>query len=135
MQSTGCNWYDKINSVLWSIGLTLLLEDPCLYSEFIKDPLDQLGAKSKSPLSLALYVNDFVYFSKDPTVEALFYCLLAKGCKVNFMGIVNWFLGVHFSWRITPSAGTVHLNQSGFLSNLVDSFSLSNRSQTPKANP
>jgi hypothetical protein len=51
------------------------------------------------------------------------------------MRIVNWFLGVHFSWWITPLTITVHLNQSGFASNLVESFSLYNRSQTPTATP
>jgi hypothetical protein len=51
------------------------------------------------------------------------------------MGIVNWFLGVHFSWRITPLAVTVHLNQSGFASNLVESFHLSDRYQTPTVTP
>jgi hypothetical protein len=76
-----------------------------------------------------------MYFSEDPSVEALCCCLLAKRCKVNFMGIMNWFLRVIFSWRITPLTVTVHLNQSGFASNLVESFSLSNRSQTPTATP
>ncbi len=117
------------------VVLPLLLEDPCLYSGFIQDPLDPLGAKSKSSLSLGLYIDDFLYFSKDLAVKALFCCLLAKGCKVNFMGIVNWFLRVHFSWWITPLAVTIHLNQSCFVSNLVESFSLSNRSQTPTATP
>ncbi len=51
------------------------------------------------------------------------------------MGIVNWFLGVHFSWLFTPSTVTAHLNQSGFASNLVESFSFSNRSQTSTATP
>jgi hypothetical protein len=51
------------------------------------------------------------------------------------MGIVNWFLGVHFSWQITPSAITVHLNESSFASNLVESFHLSDRNQTPTATP
>jgi hypothetical protein len=27
------HWYDKINAILQSIGLTPLLEDPCLYTE------------------------------------------------------------------------------------------------------
>jgi hypothetical protein len=129
------HWYDRINAILRPIGLALLLEDPCLYSGFIQDPLDPSGAKSKSPLSLGLYVDAFVYFLKDPAVEALFCCLLAEWCKVNFMGIVNWFLGLHFSWRITPLAVTVHLNQSSLAFNLVESFSLSNRSQTPTATP
>jgi hypothetical protein len=125
------HWYDKINAILWSIGLTPSLQDPCLYSGFIQDPSDPLGTKSESPLSLGLHINDFVYSSKDLAVEALFCCLL----KVDFMGVVNWFLGVHFSWRITPLTVTVHLNQSGFASNLVESFSLSNRFQTPTATP
>jgi hypothetical protein len=51
------------------------------------------------------------------------------------MGIVTWFLRVHFSWQITPLTVTVHLNQSSFASNLVESFSLSNRSQIPTATP
>jgi hypothetical protein len=76
-----------------------------------------------------------MYFSEDPAVKALFCRLLAERCKVDFMGIVNWFLGVHFSWQITPLAVTVHLNQSGFASNLVESFHLSDRNQTPTATP
>ena len=51
------------------------------------------------------------------------------------MGIVEWFLGVHFSWRITPSSVAVHLNQSGFASNLVESFFGDTRNPTPTATP
>jgi hypothetical protein len=51
------------------------------------------------------------------------------------MGIVNWFRGVHFSWRITPSAVNAHLNQSGFASKLVESFHLPNCNQSPTATP
>ncbi len=42
---------------------------------------------------------------------------------------------MHFSWRITPLAITVHLNQSSFASNLVESFHLSDRNQTPTVTP
>jgi hypothetical protein len=86
----------------------------------IVDPSDPSGTQSDSPLSLGLYVDDFVYFSKDPAVKALFCWLLTQHCKANFMGIVNWFLGIHFSWRITPTSVTVHFNQSGFATNLVE---------------
>jgi hypothetical protein len=51
------------------------------------------------------------------------------------MGIVEWFLGVHFSWRITPSSVDVHLNQSGFATNLVEQFALQARTETPTATP
>ncbi len=76
-----------------------------------------------------------MYFLKDLASKALFCCLLTKRCKVDFMGVVNWSLGVQFSKQITPLAVTVHLNQYGFAFNLVESFSLSNRSQTPTATP
>jgi hypothetical protein len=48
-------------------------------------------------LSLGIYIDNFVYFSEDPAVEDLFYWLLAEQCKIDFMSIINWFLGIHFS--------------------------------------
>jgi hypothetical protein len=87
------------------------------------------------PLSLGLYVNNFVYFSEDPTVEALFCHLLTERGNVDFRGIVEWFLGVHFVWRVTSSLVAVHLNQSGFATNLVESFSQQACSRTPTATP
>ncbi len=118
LRCSPCHWYDKINAILRSIGLTPSLKYPCLYSGYIVDPSDSLATKSEYPLSLGLYVNDFVYFSEDPQVEALFCQLLSQRCKVNFMGIVSWFLGIHFSWQISPSSVTVHLNQASFAKNL-----------------
>ena len=40
LRRSPCHWYDKINAILISIGLTPSLEDPCLYSGFIQDPSD-----------------------------------------------------------------------------------------------
>jgi hypothetical protein len=147
LKSTGyfgapCMVYD----VVPTIGMSKLMQSssqlvlPCHW----KIPASILGSfrilwtrrvPNPSLLFHWVYIYDFVYFLQDPSVEALFCCLLAKRCKVNFMGIVNWFLWVHFSWQITPLAVTVHLNQSGFESNLVGSFSLSNRSKTSTATP
>jgi hypothetical protein len=72
LRQSPCHWYDKINSILQSIGLTPLLKDPCLYSGFIQDPSNPSGTKSAYPLSLGLYVNNSVYFSEDPAVKDLF---------------------------------------------------------------
>jgi hypothetical protein len=41
------------------------------------------------PLSLGLYVDDFIYFLEDPAVEALFELLLWEWIKVDFMGLLN----------------------------------------------
>ncbi len=86
-------------------------------------------------LSLGLYIDAFVYFSEDPAVETLFCCLLAKHCKVDFMGIVEWFLVVHFSWCITLSSVAAHLNQSGFATYLLESFACQAHYETPTATP
>ncbi len=100
---------------------------------FVHDPSAPSGPKLTSPLTLGLYVDYFVYFSEDHAVESLFCRLLAKHCKVDFMGLVEWFLGIHFSWCLTSSLVTVHLNQSGFTSNLVESFFRDSLDPTPMA--
>jgi hypothetical protein len=102
---------------------------------FVHDPSAPIGPKLTSPLTLGLYVDGFVYFSKDPAVESLFCRLLAKHCTVDFMGIAEWFLGIHFSWCLTSSLVTVHLNQLRFASNLVESFFRDSRDPTPMATP
>jgi hypothetical protein len=51
------------------------------------------------------------------------------------MGLVEWFLGIHFSWRITPLRVDVHLNQTGFAANLVEQFYPDSWEPTPTATP
>ncbi len=115
--------YDKINKNLQAISLWPLLEDPsCFYTGFIKDSNDTTSKISSSPLSLGLYVDNFVYFSEEPEIEALFCCLLGDRCKVDVIGIIEWVSGAHFSWHIPPTLVLVHLNQFGFTSNLDKSF-------------
>jgi hypothetical protein len=97
--------------------------------------MDPDGHVSDKPLSLGLYVDDFVHFLEDPDDEKLFSCLLSEHCRVDFRGIVEWFLGVHFLWCISSSLVSVHLNQSGFASNLVESFFRETREASPLATP
>jgi hypothetical protein len=75
---------------------------------------------------MGLYINNFVYFLEDPAVETLFKLLLH---------LVEWFLGIHSSWRITKSAVAVHMNQSGFATNLVKQFFPDKWNPTPDATP
>ncbi len=87
------------------------------------------------PLSLGLYVDDFVYFSEDPDVEVLFEHLIWEWVKADFMGFVEWFLGIHFSWCFTSLRIDVHLNQTGFAANLVEQFCQDSWDPTPTATP
>jgi hypothetical protein len=50
------------------------------------------------------------YFSVDPAVEEKFQRVLKELVTVHFMGTVEWFLGTHFQWMITPEIVTVHLS-------------------------
>jgi hypothetical protein len=116
------HWYEKIDSILCSIGLIHNAHDPCFYTGIVRDPHNSSATQSSAPLSIGLYVDDFVYFSKDPEVESLFEHLFQDQVKVDFMGLVEWFLGIHFSWRFTPLKVDVHLNQTRFTANLVEQF-------------
>jgi len=129
------HWYEKIDSILRSIGLVPNAHDPCFYTGFVRDPRDPSSSASTVPLSLGLYVDDFVYFSEDPATEALFERLLREQVKVDFMGLVEWFLGIHFLWRFTSSRVDVHLNQTGFAANLVEQFCRDSWDATPTATP
>jgi hypothetical protein len=129
------HWYKKIDSILRSLGLTPNPQDSCLYTGFVRDPHNPSAPHSDVPLSLDLYVDDFVYFLEDPNVEVLFKRLLQKRVKVDFMGLVEWFLGIHFSWRFTSSRVDVHLNQTGFAANLVELFCQDSWDPTPMAIP
>jgi hypothetical protein len=88
---------------------------------------------SSIPLSLELYVNDFVYFSKDLAIETLFERLLKEWIKVDFMSLAEWFLVIHFLWHFTKLKMVVHLNQSGHATNLSKQFSRDSWDPTPTA--
>jgi hypothetical protein len=84
---------------------------------------------------MGLYVDDFVYFSPDDAVEKKFERLLAKHLKVDFMDTVEWFLGIHFQWQVTPDSVSVHLGQAGFAANLAEQFNQHLKSPSPLATP
>jgi hypothetical protein len=80
-------------------------------------------------------VDDFVYFSTDPAVEAKFQQLLKKYITIDFMGAMEWFLETHFQWMVTPDKVKVHLRQTGFASHLVEDNNIHLHNITPDATP
>jgi len=145
------HWYDKIRTILLRLGLKQNTYDPCLFTGHLIDPDEQPDCTdpdrpsdyphansvtpSSAPITLGLYVDDFVYFSADDAVEKKFERLLAKSLAVEFMGPVEWFLGIHFQWKSTPSAVSCHMNQAAFAANLVKQFDQHHKSPTPTATP
>jgi hypothetical protein len=51
------------------------------------------------------------------------------------MDIAEWIIRVHFSWHISSLTASVHMNQSGFASNFVESFFCETQNETPLATP
>ena len=129
------HWYDKIQTVLNRMGLKQNPYDPCLFTGHLFDPDDPSDTPSSEPITLGLYVDDFIYFSADDAVEKKFERLLAKSLAVDFMGTVEWFLGIHFQWKMTDSEVACHLNQAAFAANLVEQFNQHHKNPTPAATP
>ena len=63
------HWYTKINAALNAIRLHDNSSNLCLYTGHIIDPSTPDAAPALSPLTLGLYMDEFVYFSDDPYVE------------------------------------------------------------------
>ena len=118
------------------MGLRPNAYDPCVFSGFISDPNDPADSPTSIPITVGIYVDDFVYFSTSDEVEAKFENILQHLIPVDFMGVVEWFLGIHFNWHQSSDGEVeVHLNQSGFARNLVESFNMHLRPRSPLASP
>ena len=129
------HWYEKIDGFLRKMGLVRNPYDPCVYSGFVSDPDDPSDSPSSEPLVLGLYVDDFVYFSASDEVEAKFQRILSKMIDVEFMGVVEWFLGTQFTWRRDKSETACHMCQAGFSRNLVEQFGRADKMMSPDATP
>ena len=125
------HWFDRATQLLGEIGLKPLQNSPCIFKGTVID--------GKAPLFLGLYVDDFVYFSEDPTVEAEFESKLKAKTLVDFMGTVTHFLGIKFQWKHFKSKNQrhlkVHLSQSAYVEHLVQLAGLCQESANYKPTP
>ena len=81
------------------MGLEASPHDTCLLYGVPVNPsyTETISAVQPQP-HVGLYVDDFVFYSSDPTQEALFKTLLQEHIQVDFMGDVDYFLGTKFTW-------------------------------------
>jgi hypothetical protein len=86
----------KIKTILHRLGLRDNVSDLCLFTGTIDDPSNLAVPPSMAPLTLGLYVKGFIPFFEDPAFKHQFKQLLADLIMVEFMGTVDWFLGIHF---------------------------------------
>lgn len=85
---------------------------------------------------LAIYVDDFLYFSLDDEVERYFETALSQKLKVDFLGDAEWYLGMKFDWH-TSSDGSVscRISQEGYADAIVAEMGLSNANKSPLMTP
>jgi hypothetical protein len=125
----------KIKTIFHSLGLRDNFLGPCLFTGTIINPSNPAVPPSTAPLTLGLYVDNFIYFSEDPEVKHQFKQLLADLITVEFMGTIDWFLGTHFQWFYSNVAVSVHLSQMGFAAHLIKSNNAHSQNITPDTTP
>ena len=106
------HWYKTFCKVLEDIGLTKCPHDPCVY-------------KGQSPtggtIFFGMYVDDCAYFGSDDATERWFERELGSRLKIDFMGDLSYYLGVHYVWGKTSDGRlTVHLSQAGQIHKMLD---------------
>ncbi|KAL7523095.1 hypothetical protein ACHAWF_000367, partial [Thalassiosira exigua] len=95
-----------------------------------------VASSPRSVLHGGVYVDDFVFFSIDPTEEKLFQHELAKRCKVDFMGDVDFFLGTAFTWRKHDDGHlSVHMCQSAFVKHAAHRVGVHRMARVPNMTP
>ena len=115
------------------MGLSASLHDPCLYSGHVNT---SSGTTFTHPLHIGLYVDDFVFYTKDKTHEAAFKSELSKHIAVDWMGDVDFFLGTAFTWqRLDDGSISVHLSQATFTEHLAHRFLVDTMNKTPNMTP
>ena len=109
------HWYNKFTSILETMGLTPSVRGPCVYRGVCTDTDDPAANDDRAEVRVGIYVDDFVFYSTDFSLEELFRKELGRRCTVDFMGDVDFFLGTSFTWRRRDDGHlAVHLCQRAF---------------------
>ena len=74
-------------------------------------------------------------FSADTLVEKQFELDFASKVKVDCMGDVDHFLGVHFQWSRSPDEVSVHVSQPGHAQNAIDDMGVDKANVNPDMTP
>ena len=127
------HWYTLFTNVLKSMNLTPSHHDPCLLSGIINktDPMS-----TREEIFVGAYVDDFVFYSKDPTKEEKFKTALQDNLKVDVMGNTDYFLGTAFTWLSHDDGHiSVHLCQAAFTEFAANRFGANKMNRVPIMTP
>jgi hypothetical protein len=112
-------------SVMKICGLQPCTNSPCLFYGHL--------IPGKLPLYLAVYVDDFIYFSPDESVECQFETIMQAQPCIGFFSTVEWLRGTYYDWSREDSHISVNLSQEAYHRQLILSQSMANA--TPSNTP
>ena len=98
------------------LGLTKCPHDPCLFVG---------NSPTGGKIYFGTYVDDCSYFGSDDETEQWFEEALGSKLKIDFMGPLSYYLGVHFVWgRTSDGRLTVHMSQAGHIHKMLEKHGL-----------
>lgn len=97
LEEAGRSWYTKLDIVLKNLGATLTKSDPCVYQY----------DDGQSVMFMAMYVDDIIIMSHDPTTIKKIHGQLSKKFKVRDLGEAGYCLGIDFA----QSSGKISMQQ------------------------
>ena len=122
------HWFDLCCEVFQSIGLTSCPNEPCIFYGTI--------LPNHPPIYVGLFVDDIIYFSKDPSVEHHFEKTLQQHLEVKFMGQADWYLGMRLDWGKDNNGNpTCFLSQDAYVQHIVNTMKLSQANTNVKMTP
>ena len=122
-----------ITNVLKTMNLKPSHHDPCLFSGIINetDPMS-----TRKEIFVGAYVDDFVFYSKDPAEEEQFKTALQDKLKVDFIGNTDYFLVTAFTWLSHDDGHvSVHLCQAAFTEFAAYCFGVDKMNRVPNMTP
>ena len=106
------HWYQTFKAVLQDIGLEPCPHDPCVF----------VGTSpTGGTIYFGTYVDDCLYWGTDDATEEWFETALGDRLKIDFMGDLSYYLGVHYEWDRMPDGRlTVHMSQEGYVYKMLE---------------
>lgn len=119
-QSSRC-WFERFDLVLKDMGFKNSKVDPCLYI-LDKNNIDK-------NIYIVLYVDDLIISTKNKEILQVYKNNLMQKFQMTDLNEIKVFLGI----TVERTENTISLNQSTYLQNVLNSFSMSdcNPSKSP----
>lgn len=103
-------WNTKLDHALKKFGLTRSKVDPCIY----------FHRNGKNMTFIAIYVDDILLFTNEPTYSENLKSKLMNEFKMKFLGEAKQCLGI----RISRSEGDIYLDQEEYISQMLIKFNM-----------